>query len=223
MRVMVSTKKAKRFTIRATTDEAMGLFGFIRMRGKEGHTKVAGIGSRFSFNPERTEGFFDQQLVFYGYLKTLNENYRRKLPFLGGLGGYAVRPFNDRTSYPLEERESWIYQIPVEKMELTSEQKKLAEKLFCEAREKMPVWLQRMTEIKVDYDDPNFRKGGFEHGFLEYPIELREAALKNCAYFSLMAGSSLEEYEELNVPRAKIILTPMGGLPQWAKDLWKKR
>jgi hypothetical protein len=179
-------------------------------------------------SPERTEVFFGQDaLLFYGDRKVLASNYNCKPPFSSAeLAGYADRPYVNKTSVQFKMGEKF-YAIPVGEMKLAPGRLELIRKLIEHVRVNLPAWMADLVRVEVERDSHGFMRA-FGHVFSSFPQGLREAALKAGWFYELenwgearIKGKLI--VETVDIPRPRIIYTPLGGLPDWARAYMRTR
>ena len=195
------------------------------MGASQGRSKVMGICIIFQYNPKSRELFLDHDHpFFYGNELDFTKNY-------GLVGEYNTRrhPFNpdelaaylDKPYAATFERQakkgSGFYFVPIDEMRLGSSQKGLVRKLMEKAVLEMPTWVANLEVVHKSLDDVKERKS-FNAHFASFPQALREAAIEEGSFLTFWTNLETRTREELRLPTAHIIYSPVGGLPGWARD-----
>lgn len=209
------------YGVRAVGSPDVALHGFVRMKGKRGSVKVEGFCGFFQAGPEGV--FFDSRsLFFYGTVATLAKNYRREPPFSNEeLAGFSDKPYaTASTGTPLEptlRKAATRYKaIPLDQMQLRPNQNALLEMLIKETEAKLPQWIRTLRTVEVAKSDASSIRG-LRRSLSRFPNELKLEAQETESYYTTNFARQGRDSESAVFPATRIILTPMGGLPRWAK------
>jgi hypothetical protein len=216
------------FDLKAVGGADQNITGFVRMGGHLPPNRVKGICGVVQANLERTEVFFGQDaLLFYGNRIELASNYNCNPPFSSAeLAGYADRPYVNKTSVKFKRGDKF-YAIPVGEMKLSSGRLEMIRKLIEHVRVNLPAWMVDLVRVEIEWGSHGFMRA-FGHVFSSFPQGLREAALEAGWFYKLknwgearIRGKVI--VETVYLPKPRIIYTPLGGLPDWARAYMHRR
>lgn len=210
------------FSIRAVEVNEADIRGLIRMSGKrKGYSTepLTGIMVPFKARAEGLEVFSDFKF-FYGDQYMLANNYNTGRP---PITKAELKEAMDKEG--LKKRGEEIhryYLLPVESMGLSQGQQEVVEALVAMAEQRLPAWLGRLgrTEIK---DQPQGKlPADFTQSFKYFPQSIIKAAIKSGAYYLYTCDARTSVADTFDSPVIRVLSTPMGGLPQWAKDFMRR-
>ncbi len=231
MKYEIKSKRNKTIDVKAV-DYNKGIHGYIRMGGKNGQTLVKGICATFFIdkniqylkNQDETTLYFDKEnLFFYGHFKDLEKNYNstrcygRTVPakISSSLYQYNDKHFSPKTSKcDINTNGKYGFmKIPLEKLVLGTIQQEIIRRVTKQTEQELPDLIKSLIKEHIDINNPNNMKT-FGTVFSRFPLELKEKALENLAYYRTTQHEYKETIENLIVPNIKIV---SGGLPSLGK------
>ncbi len=178
-----------------SNDKIRGIF---RIRGEYQPTcnthEIHGICTEVTIDTKKTLMDTDNKPFFYGDKEDLSYNYyARDIPIelLMSLGDFTDRHYTYRRQATVG-REFGFVKIPVEEMMLSDYQLTLLHTIIPEVAERLPDLMQNLRPVKIRETYKESMKG-FEHIFSHFPLELKEAALKNDSFYMLGKDANYKE------------------------------
>ena len=203
------------YNFRAVQEEDGSVSGVVRTTAKRGISNIAGICAVFQATDEQL--FIAQKdLFFYGAAKDLDANYRSRCPIPndqlsemrdihGGSHGRGASVII-KSGYP-----SGYFSIPYTQLGLDSGKRELTLDTLKHLEEIMHCHLPKFERKRAD----NWQA---REAFRNFPLALSHLARERGTFLShrtQITRTTVEQYER---PPLRIISTPMGGMPGWAKD-----
>lgn len=217
-------KLSQIFNLKAVDDENNTIWGILRMGASDSvyYSKVNGICGVFETDENRKQLWFDaESLFFYGRTKDLMDNYHTHWPPASlDLTQYIDKPFAQRAhSYCVAGDPKLGYMlIPLDKLGLGASQQSLVDMLVSEVPEQLPKLMNKIVRIQIDTD--NLRTVG--KALASVPLELKEKAIENSSFYRNYYARESTTVEIITLPNIVVISTPMGGMPEWAKNYMRK-
>ncbi|NQU18471.1 MAG: hypothetical protein HQ564_10475 [Candidatus Saganbacteria bacterium] len=203
--------------IRAIPLEGEGAFyGAVSMSGQRGHTRLKGV--CMSLEGKGGDVFVDQENpYFYGTKKDLIANFRR-IPFRDS----HLERLVDRTislhvsrEHQSVRVETARFLIPLDLMRLSAEYAKLKDEVTTEVVANLPEWISRWDEVVLE-NDPRVLHFSF------LPGALKKDAFEKGSFFVFNVSRRNKFDQLLELPRARMVYSPIGGMPRWMKDFVRR-
>ena len=225
---MTATTKASRtivsthdFRIRAVRVSDGDFRGLIRMAGKRRgyhRTPLTGIMIPFQARRDRLEICSDFRF-FYGDQYMLASNYNTLRPRVPHA---ELRDALDKQGPQTAAGISRYYIVPLDVMRLSKGQQELAHTLVAKAEQQLPEWLGKLSKVEIGEHQAGEVPQRVAQSFKYWPASIRDAALKAGAYYVYTRQSEDKVVDTFDTPLIRELTTPMGGLPQWAKDFMRR-
>ncbi len=210
------------------------ILGGARFIAKQGWMELRGLQIPCTIR-ESAATYFPHEVCFYGRVSDLLPNFLTRsgtalsLPRLDSFkdrpipqGSQSVRRLENR--FGIENRDmKYYYQIPLDSLNLDKPRKEFLDAIL----ERMPEFLGKLVDtmetVVLDKDNLTLSKQVNSH-FRNFPGSLASQALEQGKFYtSRIEKASVNRTEVVYLPKVTILSTPMGGLPDWARDLWRSR
>lgn len=192
-----------------------GIRGYVRIKGIYRVHRFSGFMVPFTHN-EQASHFKRDEVFWYG-----NEDHLWKL--YGGLPNPG-----DALLHMLPEDNPLLsqtyYRFPLEHTPLNRRERASLDEFVNIAEEKFPVYVKTLSpvtyRVDAEQDEELFHKLSDQ---LEiFPLDILETAMGKGEFYSAIVELTKKNASRSLKPRTRIIYTPMGGLPEWAKPYVKQ-
>ncbi|MAG02300.1 hypothetical protein CMI42_03105 [Candidatus Pacearchaeota archaeon] len=221
MKVKIRRRQNSYFNLRAVSDGENAYSGVV-MINSSGTKMLKGISCFFQRNDnDNTLLLGRDKLFFYGGIRQLRANFNGERYL-----GIDSRSFVDKTggrylaSNDHRGTESEYFMIPYDELKLEKSRERLVSDLLKRLEEDH-LQLFR-DQIKVDLKSDDFEIRSFNRDFNLFPEALREQATEDGFYFKNKVSETAGTQEEIDVKPPRIFYTAIGGVPDWAKKIWKR-
>ena len=206
------------------------LHGVVRIDGRNtlSRTNLVGLSYFFDEDPDGKVTFYESEPFFYDTAGELLANYRAvpRISFLDQ-SEFQDKPnsgkrqegylFNGRL---MQVDDSHYLMIPLESMCLEKLNRELVDEATEKAQKELSDLLDNMK--RVDLADNRRSRNILGSNFGKFPKQLKESA-EAANHFYRAKGSRIYTLSEaFYLPPIRLVSTPMGGLPEWAKQYWKR-
>lgn len=161
--------------------------------------------------------FMRDTAFLYGSVSNLRFNYFRGVPEEAFAHGWIDREKNSSKA----QASKWV--IPLEYSCLEGHRLELIDAIIENPYEFVGASIEELAEIKV----ADLPEGSLGQYFSDFPLALRRDAEKKGSFYAsgLRKSERVQGSSYFIKPGKRKVLTfstPMGGMPDWAQDLWRK-
>jgi hypothetical protein len=220
--------------IAAVEGKRRTLNGFVRISGRDERAHLEGLCLFFNYNSNNEQlSLFKSSAFFHGNTQELAINYWNQVsPNLGG-------HIKDYQTYPdfifwYERIPSDLFNIPFSAMDLDRAHEALALRLMDSAEIRLPGAMQTITQVYRDSKSKRGKNPQFNPGYHDFSSHVFSQLRCKFPYLFVIDAEKKERYNYGRVcldcsksvqspPVARIISTPWGGLPNWAREYVRRR
>ena len=227
-----STTTTSTSTFKGLDLEEKRLVGDIRINAHKQNLGLCGIhvpGLVVGEGDARIFQFDKEKVFFYGRLQDLYDTIDtrmglpqltfdpvqfkdREIPFPGGLKSV-------RYGIPKEEN-SFYYSIPMSLVPLDDTRRDMLEKTLGRMPRYSSQLFKALNIIEGEPGSPAFLTR-IKMNTKGFPTFFQDQAFRKGRLYTSRISDQFSTSETVYVPKTRIISTPMGGLPEWARELWR--